>query len=50
MTLKSDRKFEEKLMCGLENDMKNMENVYHSTRKSRNWDFDEILLSKAENE
>ena len=31
MTLKSDAKFEEKLTCGLENDMKNMANFHRST-------------------
>ena len=36
MTLKSDAKFEEKLTCGLENDMRNLENIYQSTRKSYN--------------
>ena len=49
MTLKSDAKFEEKLTCGLESDMKNLENFQQSTRKSQNWDFDEILLTKIEN-
>ena len=49
MTLKSDAKFEEKLTCGLENDMRNLVNFHQSTRKSENWDFDEILLSKVEN-
>ena len=49
MTLNSDPKFEEKLTCGLENDMKNLENFYQCTRKSPNWDFDGILLSKIEN-
>ena len=44
MTLKSDPKFEEKLTCGLEKDMRNMANLYQSTRKSQNWDFDGILL------
>ena len=34
---------------GLENDMKNFTNVYQSTRKSQNWDFDGALLSKVEN-
>ena len=29
--------------------MKNLLNLYQSTRKSQNWDFDEILLSKVEN-
>ena len=31
MTLKGDAKFEEKLTCGLENDMRNMVNFYQST-------------------
>ena len=43
MTLTSDAKFEEKLTCGLQNDMRNMENFHQSARKSQNWDFDEIL-------
>ena len=30
MTLKGDTKFEEKLTCGLENDMKNMANFHQS--------------------
>ena len=33
MTLKGDAKFEEKLTCGLENDMKNMANFHQSTLK-----------------
>ena len=49
MKLKSDVKFEEKLTCGSENDMRNLANFYQSTRKSQNWDFDGILLSKVEN-
>ena len=49
MTLKSDAKFEEKLTCGLENDMRNLANFYQNTQKSQNWDFDGILLSKVEN-
>ena len=49
MTLKSDAKFEEKLTCGLENNMRNLANFYQSTRKSQNWHFDGILLSKVEN-
>ena len=49
MTLKNDAKFEEKLTCDLENYMKNIANVYQSTCKSRNWDFDWILLSKVGN-
>ena len=34
MTLKSDAKFEEKLTCGLENDMRDLVSFYQSTRKS----------------
>ena len=44
MTLKSDGKFEKKLTRGLENDMRNLANFHQSTQKSRNWDFDWILL------
>ena len=44
MTLKNDEKFEEKLTCGLENDIKNLANFLHSTRKFQNWDFDGIPL------
>ena len=49
MTLESDAKFEEKLTCGLENNMKNLANFHQSTWKSQNCDFDGILLSKVEN-
>ena len=49
MTLESDAKLEEKLTCGLENEMKNLANFNQSTRKSQNWDSDGILLSKAVN-
>ena len=49
MTLMSDAKFEEKLTCGLENDMNNLANFHQSTLKCQNWDFDRILLSKVEN-
>ena len=35
--------FEEKLTCGLENDMRNLTNLYQSTQKSQNWYFDGIL-------
>ena len=50
MTLKSDTKFEEKLTCGLENNMRNLANFHQTTRKCQNWDFDKILLPKVENE
>ena len=49
MTLESQAKFEEKLTYGLENDMRNLANFHQSTRKSQNWVFDGILLSKVEN-
>ena len=48
MTLKNHAKFEEKLTCGLENDMINLANFHQGTRKCQNWDFDGILLSKVE--
>ena len=47
--LESDEKFEEKVTCGLENDMKNLANFHQSTQKSQNWDFYWVLLSKVEN-
>ena len=49
MTLKSDAKFEEKLTCCLENDMRNWANFHQRTRKYQNWNFDKILLFKVEN-
>ena len=49
MTLESDAKIQEKLTCGLENDMRNSANFYQSTRKSQNWDINGILLPKVEN-
>ena len=36
MTLKSDAKFEEKLTCGLKNDVRNLANFYQSTQTSQN--------------
>ena len=49
MVLESDTKFEEKVTCGLENDMKNLANFHQSKQKSQNWDFYWVLLSKVEN-
>ena len=49
MTLKKDAKFEEKLTCCLENDIRNFANSHQSTRKSQNWNFDKILWSKVGN-
>ena len=47
--MKSDPKFEEKLTCGLENDMRNLADFRQNTWKCQNWDFDGILLPKVEN-
>ena len=49
MTLKSDAKFEKKLTCGLENDIRNFANFRQNTGTCQNWDFDGVLLSKIEN-
>ena len=46
MTLEYDAKFEEKLTCGLENDMRNLANFHQSTQK---WDFHWVILCKVEN-
>ena len=46
MTLKSDAKFEEKLTCCLENDMRNLANFHQSTRKCQNWNFDGVQSRK----
>ena len=46
---KDDAKFEEKLTCGLENNMRNLENFYQSIPKFQKWDFDGVLVSKVEN-
>ena len=35
MMLESDAKFEEKVTCGLENDMKNLANFHQSTQVSK---------------
>ena len=49
MILKSDSKFEKKLTCCLENDMKNFANFHQTPLKCQNWNFDKTLLSKVEN-
>ena len=52
MKLKNDEKFEEKLTYGLKNDMRNFSpeaNFHQSTQECQNWDFDGVLLCKAEN-
>ena len=47
MTMNSYADFEEKLTCGLKNDMGNLAN-FHNSWKCQNWDFDGILLPKVE--
>ena len=47
MTLKRDAKFEEKLSLGSKNDMKNLVNLNISNGKSKNLNFDVLLLSMA---
>ena len=47
MTLNSDAKFEEKLLCGSKKDMRTVANFHQSTQKSKNWDSDGILLPKV---
>ena len=49
MTRECDAKFEEKLTCALENDMRNLANFHQSTQNSQNWNFHWILLCKVEN-
>ena len=49
MALKSHAKYNKKVTCSLENDMKNLANFLQNTCKCQNWDFDGILLSKVEN-
>ena len=49
MTLKIDVKFEGKLTFASKNDIRNLANFHQRTGKSKNWDFDGILLSKVEN-
>ena len=49
MTLKSHAKFEEKLTCGLENEMRNLTNVHQNNWKGQNSYFHGIFLPKVEN-
>ena len=46
MTMKSHGKFEEKLTCGLKNDVRNLANFEQNTGKCQNWYFHGIFLSK----
>ena len=47
MTLKNDAKYEEKLILGSKNDMKNLVNFNGNSGKSENLHFDGLLLSIA---
>ena len=38
-----------KLACGLENGARNLTNFHQITQKTKNFDFDRIILSKVEN-
>ena len=49
MTLECDAKFEERLTCGLKNEIRNLANFHQSTQNSQNWGFHWILLYNAEN-
>ena len=46
MTLTGDAKFEEKLTCGLENDMRNIANFHQSTWKSQNYDWWDLIQTR----
>ena len=49
MALKIDGTLDRKLTCDFKNDTRNLGNFQQNTGKSKNWDFDGILLSKVEN-
>ena len=49
ITLKSDTKFEEKITCRLENDMRNLANFHQGFWNCQTWNFHGILLSNVEN-
>ena len=49
MTLRSDEKFEKKLICGFKNDVRNLMNFNASSSNSENLRFDVLLLLIAYN-
>ena len=49
MILMGHAKFEEKLTCGLGNDVTNLANFRQNIWECQNWYFHGILLSKVEN-
>ena len=48
MAKDSNAKFEEKMTCGLENNIKDLANFHQSIWESQNWAFYEVLSSKVE--
>ena len=49
MTLKGDAIFKKKLLGGLKNDIRNLVNFHASSRKSENFHFDGLVMSKIYN-
>ena len=50
VALNIDASFEKKLTCDFKNEMRNLANFQHSMfGKSKNWNFDGVLLFKVEN-
>ena len=47
MTMESDTKFEGKLTCGLDNDMRNLVHFHQNTWKFQSWNFDGIFYPKS---
>ena len=47
MALTSHVKFEEKLACDLENDMRNSANFHQSIQNLKHWHFTELFLTKV---
>ena len=45
MTLKGDAIFEEKLNCGLKNDIRNLVNFHGNSQKSENLHFDGLFVN-----
>ena len=49
MTLECGAKFEEKLTCGLKNDIRNLAIFHQSAQNSQNWDCHWTLSYKVQN-
>ena len=48
MALNIDATFEGKLTCTFKNDMRKLGNFHQNTGKSKNWNFDGVLLFRVE--